>query len=772
VKVVYRQDFSEAQPFDREFKGIQKFEPVSRSHEGLIDILQIGRNDAEGYFYYVMELADATELRPAAAGCEAASTPRRAEDSPPYLPRTLRQDLRTRGRLPVDECLQIGLALTHALEHLHNSGLVHRDIKPSNIIFVNGQPKLADIGLVAAIDDAQSMVGTAGYISPEGPGSPQADLYSLGKVLYEAAFGKDRHEFPKLPADLRNQPDHTRLVELNAVILRACESDPKRRYASAGDMAADLARLKRGHSVRTRQGVRKAVWAAKGVLPWAALLAVVGIAIVNLSHKTSRQGTFPVEKASVFVLPFRIEGTNGVADDLYGRITDAFIDSLALIEGVRRSPRKSGWVCQDEDELRRWLGKTNDMRHILTGRLAGDGAVLELGLRLYARGKDRPVWSERFTARTNEVIELERRALTRLAATLALAMTEAEQRRIDHKLTNNLEALFCLRKAWEIYEHQAGTQNGHEQIRALAQRALELDPGYLDADMLDVMIHRDLALLGQSPRDQIPNMRMRLQNILQQDDTHGFALDQMCGYLLSFARDWEALRVNLERELAAIDPRDRDLIAAMWGRSHGWFEEARLRQQLSDQIGATNSVTLFHRAASRRVERRYPEAVQVSRQLRTLYPGNAWGYLALAHSLIANGEFEAGLESIQQGQETLHRTELTALKAYALAKMGQSEQARTVLSELMERARTQQQYLQPYYVARVCAALGEKQQALDWLEKAEADRSEFLMFADVGGLRTDPAWDGLQDNPRFWQLCDRLGLGKRQWPRPKPAPLK
>src|SRR5512138_2111577 len=58
VKVVYRHDFGDDHPFDREFKGIQKFEPVSRSHPGLVDILQIGRNEPEGYFYYVMELAD------------------------------------------------------------------------------------------------------------------------------------------------------------------------------------------------------------------------------------------------------------------------------------------------------------------------------------------------------------------------------------------------------------------------------------------------------------------------------------------------------------------------------------------------------------------------------------------------------------------------------------------------------------------------------------------------------------------------------------------
>jgi serine/threonine protein kinase len=113
-------------------------------------------------------------------------------------PRTLRHDLKQRCRLPVDECIEIGLALTSAVDHLHKQGLVHRDIKPSNIIFVQVAPKLADIGLVTDAGDSQSIVGTEGYLPPEGPGAAQADIFSLGKVLYEM-LRPDRRQFPDLP---------------------------------------------------------------------------------------------------------------------------------------------------------------------------------------------------------------------------------------------------------------------------------------------------------------------------------------------------------------------------------------------------------------------------------------------------------------------------------------------------------------------------------------------------------------------------------------------
>src|SRR5678815_4450104 len=165
VKIVDRQTFQSERAFEREFDGMAKFEPISRSHDGFVDILHVGRDEAGGFFYYVMELADdhvaGTRVDPAN-----------------YVPKTLKSELARRSRLLVDECLSIGLSLTDALGALHRNGLVHRDIKPANIIFVGGKPKIADIGLVASTGQL-SYVGTEGYVPPEGPGSAPADLYSL-----------------------------------------------------------------------------------------------------------------------------------------------------------------------------------------------------------------------------------------------------------------------------------------------------------------------------------------------------------------------------------------------------------------------------------------------------------------------------------------------------------------------------------------------------------------------------------------------------------------
>ena len=136
VKVVRRRAFDHDRPFEREFEGIQNFEPISHS-ESQVHILHVGRNDAGGYFFYLMELADdatrpdensggsdngsispVEDTRPTSSPLEGERKEvrgtianRKSQIANPdlYVPKTLKHELHARGRLPFEECIQIGV---------------------------------------------------------------------------------------------------------------------------------------------------------------------------------------------------------------------------------------------------------------------------------------------------------------------------------------------------------------------------------------------------------------------------------------------------------------------------------------------------------------------------------------------------------------------------------------------------------------------------------------------------------------------------------------
>ncbi|HVU31911.1 MAG TPA: serine/threonine-protein kinase [Opitutaceae bacterium] len=266
VKIIERARFEDDRPFFRELEGITRFQQAVGDQPRQLALLHVGRDEAAGILYYVMELAD-----DAATGTTI--------DPERYVPLTLKE-LRTRRQaLPAADCLRIGAELATALEELHEAGLLHRDVKPSNVIFVNGRAKLADIGLIASTAYTVSSVGTPEYAPPEGTGSVRADLFSLGKILYELGTGLHPAEFPRLPADLPDRPDAGALVELNEVVLRACHVDPAQRYPDASALLADLRLLQAGRSVqelnRTRRQLRVLSWA--GVVAGACALVAIGI---------------------------------------------------------------------------------------------------------------------------------------------------------------------------------------------------------------------------------------------------------------------------------------------------------------------------------------------------------------------------------------------------------------------------------------------------------------------------------------------------------------
>ena len=174
---------------------------------------------------------------------------------------TLADVLRTEGPLDPARATRIASDLADALGVAHAARMVHRDVKPANVMLTpDGRTKLMDLGIARSLDGesithASSILGTAGYVSPEqARGEPvdhRSDIYSLGCVLYEMLTGrppfeaadplavayKHVHETPALPTSL----DPSIPPALEAVTLRAMEKDPEARFQSAADMASALA---------------------------------------------------------------------------------------------------------------------------------------------------------------------------------------------------------------------------------------------------------------------------------------------------------------------------------------------------------------------------------------------------------------------------------------------------------------------------------------------------------------------------------------------------
>lgn len=271
VKIVHSDGSAQDSPFVRERSGIERFEPLSRNHEGFVDLLHVGFSPDQKFFYCVMELADDLE-----AGQNI--------DPARYRPCTLGSLLARQRRLPVKRVMEIGLSLAEALDYLHENRFIHRDVKPSNVIFVEGRAKIADIGLVAEIGGSRSLVGTPGYVPPEGAGTAAADIYALGKVLYEAASGRDRFDYPALPDDLEELPDRAEFLELNLLLLKACASDATKRYSKVADLASELRLVLAGRSLQLLRRLER--FRRYAILAGAAALA--GLAVGGLYFLRAR----------------------------------------------------------------------------------------------------------------------------------------------------------------------------------------------------------------------------------------------------------------------------------------------------------------------------------------------------------------------------------------------------------------------------------------------------------------------------------------------------
>lgn len=205
----------------RELQGIKNYMPISQQSPYLLSVFHVGMEQNE--LFLVMEAADPLP------------------ESTYYLPDTLSKRLQLYGNISPAEALDIIKKLASAVQVLHKANLIHRDIKPDNIIFVNGEPKLSDPGLICSTEHSITLAGTLGFLPPEcfsgtESNSFQSDIYALGKLFYCIVTGEAPGRFPYMPRDL----DFPVCRKLLPILLKACNTKKKKRYNSIDDFQQDL----------------------------------------------------------------------------------------------------------------------------------------------------------------------------------------------------------------------------------------------------------------------------------------------------------------------------------------------------------------------------------------------------------------------------------------------------------------------------------------------------------------------------------------------------
>jgi len=237
------------------------------SHPGLLKVLT---GDHHGKAYLVMEWFDGE---------------------------TLRKILTKNKKLPSDRAIRITLAICDVLTYIHNHGVIHRDLRPENIL-VDAQDhiKLTDFHVAAkegaprlTFTNLAQIIGASPYISPEelkgSRGDARSDIYALGVILYEMLTGNLPFPGPDTLERLTSHPIPPREIEpaispqLQEVIYRALEREHKNRYASARELAIDLAHLDRvGVTVRPELRNRKNRKSLKSRKP----LVYIAIALIPI----------------------------------------------------------------------------------------------------------------------------------------------------------------------------------------------------------------------------------------------------------------------------------------------------------------------------------------------------------------------------------------------------------------------------------------------------------------------------------------------------------
>jgi len=656
-----------------------------------------------------------------------------------YEGETLKERL-VSGPIDVKEALDIAIQTARGLGKAHDSGIVHRDIKSANIFITEDRHvRILDFGLVKLLDRTDlttpgDTLGTVTYMSPEQacgkPIDQRTDIWALGVVMYEMVTGHPPfagdHPQAVIRAILYDEPPP--LVEaspaappkLGQIVNRALAKDPDDRYANTADLRSDLEVLR--ESLRSGSSVRMAAQAEP--------------------------------PPSIAVLPFTNMSADPEQEYFCDGMAEEIINSLANIEGLRVVARTSAFALKDAKLDVRDIGEKLGVGTVLEGSVRKVGNRLRITAQLVSISDGYHLWSERYDREMEDVFAIQDEISLAIVDNLKIKLLGGDSLAATARRTQDLEA-YALYLKGRFYWNKRNPADARTALECFRQ-AIERDPDYAAAyagvaDCYLVLESTQELGLEEAFRE----VDAAVKKALELDEDLAEAHASLAWVKMVRDWDWDGAEKEL---LRAIELNPSYATAHHWysvylmavDRPHDALAEARRAAELdplSPIISLLIGMVLDNLGEHGLAEEQFK---------RTLEIDAAFGpaYMALSDIYAGRGLYDKALAAVERGS-ALPAGELwfQGMRGYIDALAGRKSEALDVVEELKTAAA--EDGIQSPMIASIYTALGEKEQAILWLEKICETRSSQILL-----LVADVSFDDLRSDPGFIALLRKIGVRK------------
>jgi serine/threonine-protein kinase len=692
---------------------------------------------------------------------------------------SLRSRMTNGTPLSVPECVRILRDVARALWYAHDQGVVHRDIKPENVLLSGDAAVVTDFGIAKAVSAAQAVgsgetltragmgIGTPAYMAPEQAfGDPatdrRADIYSFGCLAYEMLAGKppfagkQSHQLAiahamETPA-LLETANRTVPHALSALVSQCLAKNPDERPQSAREIVERLEAVSTssGQHVATNRGISR----NRALIGGAAALVLVGIASAVALRNRGGTTTTTTDRSgrpeSLAVLPFENVGGDTANAYFAEGIADELTNALAKIPAIRVASRSSAFTFQGKRTDARQVGRALNVGSVLEGTVRRAGNRLRVSAQLTSAGDGLVRWSDTYEREVRDVFAVQDDITRAIVGALRVKLDTASGRAASARRgTTDLEAFDRYLRG--RYAWNKRTPDGLQESIRYFEEAIRRDPTYADAysGMADAYISLfDYEIL--KPEEANPRARAAAMRAIALDSTLAEAHTSLAHVLLHEWK-WDESEAEFRRALE-LDPEQAATYHwyALALTSVGKLDQAVAMMQRAERLDPLSARMSADMGMAYYGARQYDRAIEQEKKTLRLEPGFATSYWIMGMAHEQKGELAEATAAYQQALKLRpgNPNYLAALaRSQALA--GKTGEARGVLKGLLN----SKEPVSPFFIALVYTAMGEKDDAFLWLDKAVTERSGSVRY-----LKIEPRLDPLRSDPRFEALLQRVGL--------------